>query len=80
MEVDEEQPHRISLRLDDVEVVQEYANQFGVEYAKHFETEHPTTNDDNDELCAVVASNNGITSMKMEQLDAQLTSILVDDR
>ena len=41
------------------------------------------TNDDDDiegELCAVVASNNGITSMKMEQLEAQLTSILVDDR
>ena len=41
----------------------------------------PTNDDDaDDELCAVVASNNGITSMKMEQLDAQLTSILVDDR
>ena len=39
VDVDEQQPHRISLRFDDVEVVQAYANQFGVEYDKHFETE-----------------------------------------
>lgn len=69
-EVDE-QPHRISLRLDDVEVVQAYANQFGVEYDKHFETEP---------LEQTVNNNNGITSRKMEELEAQLTSRLVDDR
>ena len=72
-EVDDEQPHRISLRIDDVEVVQAYANQFGVEYDKHFETEE-------EPLEQTVNNNNGITSKKMEELDAQLTSRLVDDR
>ena len=62
---DEQQPHRISLRADDADVVHEYANQFGVAYEKHFEIEEELPVD-----------NKRISQERMESLDARLMTIL----